>query len=524
MGSIRWSYALFASIFIVAGLFLAFGGASGAWSQHVASGWPTVQGEVISSQIEESSSGKGGRHYSLTVSYRYTINGQAYEGSGAPSTEDSKLVTYSSSKYLVEQTREKFFPGAPIVLHVNPENPNMSSPSSGIKGDNFIIVGAGLLVSLIGAAFFRASAFTNTNPDESGIKPSRQSKVPLVGFFLIGLPLCIAFVAIGLFAPWALTYFVFGVFAIFFIRSLWTFSKRKSFDTILQMAESHTQDWTLFANSMKKDWKEYIPGIVSLLIWVGISGIIIIFGSMGHFYFFFMLSLSLLCFYQGFKEYGKVRTIANIPTSNVRSVAMGLVEVKGKAYPLDYYFEGYTPPQDGKIWLRPLLMNPQTLSALSIQNGDPKGFAFLDEMAQIESKFSKSTYYGPMFVMGPSKEYIRNPNNFDVRDCFWVEDSTGKILVDSYAANVNSSEAIINIPIGAPVYVIGDASPFQSDHPSMRDAKLIIRKNRFADPMLISLKGEREFLSQEKFRARFMIGMGGIIGAGMIIIILSIIR
>lgn len=48
-----------------------------------------------------------------------------------------------------------------------------------------------------------------------------------------------------------------------------------------------------------------------------------------------ILSASLGVFYKGFKELGRQETSESLPTSNISSMAMGLVELKGKAKPTE---------------------------------------------------------------------------------------------------------------------------------------------------------------------------------------------
>ena len=45
-------------------------------------------------------------------------------------------------------------------------------------------------------------------------------------------------------------------------------------------------------------------------------------------------------FWQGFKKLEKQRMIENIPTSTIRGMAMGIVEVKGYVQPFSENFNG----------------------------------------------------------------------------------------------------------------------------------------------------------------------------------------
>lgn len=117
---------------------------------------------------------------------------------------------------------------------------------------------------------------------------------------------------------------------------------------------------------------------------------------MGYLHEIPVMLVGLCMFFKGFERLRKKNIIENIPTSKIRSVAMGLTEVAGTAqnkYPL------YSPiTRTGCVY-----------------------YKFLVEK---EKKGNKGNTYWTVINQGESTNY------------FYVEDNTGKILVDPDGAEI----------------------------------------------------------------------------------------
>lgn len=113
-----------------------------------------------------------------------------------------------------------------------------------------------------------------------------------------------------------------------------------------------------------------------------------------------MAGLGIFSFFWGFKVREKKRMIENIPTSKARSVAMGLVEVSGKAQP---YRELITTP-----------------------------------FSKVDSVFYRYVVE-ELRRSGKSSRWVKIAE-FSTADWFYIEDETGKVLVSPSSAELYLKE------------------------------------------------------------------------------------
>lgn len=230
----------------------------------------------------------------------------------------------------------------------------------------------------------------------------------------------------------------------------------------------------------------------------------------------FGLPIGILLFIHGFRKLSHKRLIENIPTSKIRSIALGLVEIKGTANPI----EGTVRP------------SPFTAK-------DCIYYSFRVEEYRRQGKNSR-------WVTVKKGEY---------RPEFFVRDDTGKVLVDPAGADINVpkdfeyNSGLLNDPpvlvkeflkandishdsfLGLnkrmryreyliepddTVYVMGTAgnNPVLAHSEDEHMSKLIIRKGENQTFYYISDRSEKELVSSMKWQA-----FGGIIAGSLVVII-----
>ena len=86
--------------------------------------WPSVQGQIVSSQITHSTStshGHSSTTYEPKVQYTYTVNGTAYQGHNI-----GFGVTVSGPRDEAEQALKPYPVGAACTVYYGPKNPAVS--------------------------------------------------------------------------------------------------------------------------------------------------------------------------------------------------------------------------------------------------------------------------------------------------------------------------------------------------------------------------------------------------------------
>lgn len=108
-------------------------------------GWPTVQGTVKSAKLMQKSKRWGGSSYYPAVTYVYEVNGVSHTGNQI-STGD-----VSSSELLEAMAALAKYPeGGEIDVHYDPGAPEVSLLETGSHGVNWLSVGLGTVVFVIG--------------------------------------------------------------------------------------------------------------------------------------------------------------------------------------------------------------------------------------------------------------------------------------------------------------------------------------------------------------------------------------
>lgn len=140
---------IFSSVFILIGGAVLFAGIKSLVSAKASESWPTVQGKVVSSQVDSKRSDKGGTTYHAEVLYEYLVEGQL---------QSSNRVAFggygSSDPSHARQIVNKYPPGSEVTVHYSPSSPGESVIETGISGRTFFLPGFGAVFFCAGLAMF----------------------------------------------------------------------------------------------------------------------------------------------------------------------------------------------------------------------------------------------------------------------------------------------------------------------------------------------------------------------------------
>jgi Protein of unknown function (DUF3592) len=138
--------------------------------------WKTASGEVLSSEIEESTStdsnGTTSTTYRAAISYRYFVNDTEFTGDRVRFGDD----IYSGSRSSAQETADKYSVGTQIDVLYDPDDPSNSVVERDLTGglQAFLAIGGGFMlcavVMFIGLVFvmpFLISRFQKKEVDET---------------------------------------------------------------------------------------------------------------------------------------------------------------------------------------------------------------------------------------------------------------------------------------------------------------------------------------------------------------------
>jgi len=147
--------ALFALIFVVAGIAVSIWGWNEMESAKASMGWPTTEGTVISSEVEKhrSTTGTGSKRrtsttYEAEVLYEYAANGTTYS---------STRVSFGGSGGSSSQAREivnRYPKGKMVSVHFDPEQPDVSVLEPGVSFGCYVPIGIGVVFTVVGICVF----------------------------------------------------------------------------------------------------------------------------------------------------------------------------------------------------------------------------------------------------------------------------------------------------------------------------------------------------------------------------------
>jgi len=198
-----------------------------------------------------------------------------------------------------------------------------------------------------------------------------------------------------------------------------------------------------------------------------------------------MLQGGVLLFTVGFASVRVARLVEDIPTSKIRSIAMGMVEITGKVHKPLHDFVMSPLMKQKCVWYR----------------------------LEKYRRQGKSGYWALV------KEFA---------EPFYVKDNTGMVLVHPRGAVVdvsavttvfNEREKVILPQQG--VYVLGTAgdNPYKAEATAVTGVEDIMIKDAHK-PFYISDKGERGFVKKYRFWGWLLLMSGcGLIGVGMFLLL-----
>lgn len=105
-------------------------------------GWPTVEGQVTRSEIEQVRRRTGPDPWRVTIEYTYTVDGTIYQNNRVRFAGSSLSFTNGRAAKAVA---ESYPMGTTISVHINPRNPGEAVLDPGVD----FRVWPGLIVSLV---------------------------------------------------------------------------------------------------------------------------------------------------------------------------------------------------------------------------------------------------------------------------------------------------------------------------------------------------------------------------------------
>lgn len=143
----------FASIFLLLGVGLAWWGWTIVQDARASAAWPTVEGRVTRSEVDESSDADGGDSYSPEVTYTYQVDDQAYENSTIKFGENSY-----SSRRRAEAIVANYPVGERVTVSYDPNAPGRSVLEPGVTAGSFIVMGVGAVFVVVSVLIVIISA------------------------------------------------------------------------------------------------------------------------------------------------------------------------------------------------------------------------------------------------------------------------------------------------------------------------------------------------------------------------------
>lgn len=227
--------------------------------------------------------------------------------------------------------------------------------------------------------------------------------------------------------------------------------------------------------------------------------------------------LGLFLFYKGFSWFKRKRLIEDIPTSKIRSIAMGLVEVKGKA--LQAKKEIKQSPLSGKkcIYYRylveKLVSSGKSSRWVRVKQGrSDEPFFVEDETGKVMVDPKNAEVHVPMSYHSRSK-WGRDPEPAVKR---FLQKENIRFEGRLFGANYTMRYREWLIAPKMQLYIMGTAAdnPYVEEATAVKGVKDIIIKRGREKVMVMSNRKEKQILNTLKLKA-----IGGIAGGALLSVV-----
>ncbi len=121
--------------------------------------WPTATGTIQASEVT-SFFQKGKTKYSPSVSYTYDVNGRSLTSNLIWASGGDTSTVKSQQQDVVD----KYPVGSTVKVFYDPENPEFAILEPGITSTNYIVLGAGGAILLVGIIMGGATVFRVVRP------------------------------------------------------------------------------------------------------------------------------------------------------------------------------------------------------------------------------------------------------------------------------------------------------------------------------------------------------------------------
>jgi hypothetical protein len=141
-------FIIFGAILMAIGLFLSIQYRRNMEKAKASRFWPSVEGEVISSQITHLDE-DGADEYRPNIVYHYKVESREYEGHAAAFGMEGAAFRRRDS---AERAQRPYPVGARVLVHYDPSNPSVSTIEAGNTGWALQNRSLGLVIALAGLA------------------------------------------------------------------------------------------------------------------------------------------------------------------------------------------------------------------------------------------------------------------------------------------------------------------------------------------------------------------------------------
>jgi len=129
---------------VSAGLFVSARGAIDTYGAYRASGWPKVEGTVVSAKTIKDDHGSQSI-YSPSIVYEYNVGNKRYVSS---MVKEGRIISHSKS--CIDVFLKKYIKGNKCVVFINPADTNYSLLMVGVTSDELIPLSVGIFLLLLG--------------------------------------------------------------------------------------------------------------------------------------------------------------------------------------------------------------------------------------------------------------------------------------------------------------------------------------------------------------------------------------